>query len=223
MRLSRVLIFFLLGLFINLSAHNTEEAKDLDKNIEYVEKAGKYYNYSDEYIAKEKAKEKNEDKAKNKRSENTSLSSYAFSKGLITFFRVFFILACLVLLAFIVYQIVSTSKKKNQTAYDAVSINFAKEDLTTQLEEELGEGQYRLACRTLYLQLLQKLVEWRMIIWRNEKTNWDYYYESANQLSEKGKALHQITEAYDELWYGLSEPSLDEFETFKRHISQILE
>ena len=69
--------------------------------------------------------------------------------------------------------------------------------------------------------MLQDLVRVRAILWRNEKTNWDYYNEASNHKKVPEEKLHSITNRYDYLWYGEQEPTIGEFEQFKGLINDM--
>lgn len=136
--------------------------------------------------------------------------------------KVALVLIAIGLLVFIVVSLVGKKRKSSDNrSYDAETEAFAKLNLEDPLQAELGKGNYRLACRILYLQMLQEMVSWRAILWRNEKTNWDYYAEARSHSRVRESNLYSITNQYDYLWYGEQEPNLDEFNQFKLLINQL--
>lgn len=218
-----LLVFLPMYLVVgDLFAQDYNLPSDKSTNLESVKKGGEIYSYKDEASPKKSKESKSKTSKNTKPKRNKIFNNLKFAKSTILVFKVLAFVLLIFILAYILYQIIGSASNKNKKEYDAVSLEFAKKNLTTKLEEELGEGQYRMACRTLYLQLLQKLVDWRAVIWRNEKTNWDYFYEAKSVLKNKEDSFKSITKSYDLLWYGLKEPSLDEFNKFKNSINQIL-
>ena len=224
MKWNRLLSFvgiFAFGILANAQAY--ELPVSTDNSQEIVEKAARGIDYSDEFSSKpkkEKADKKKEEDKKEKKREAVDFSS--LGSGTLLILQILAIALLLFLLAFIIYQIIKSQKTVKNAKYDKLSLDFAKKDLQIKLEQELGEGDYRLACRTLFLQLLQEFVNRRMIIWRNEKTNWNYYQESKGKIGQQEPQLKDVTLAYDVLWYGEQEPSLTEFKNFKNQINQLL-
>jgi hypothetical protein len=203
------------------TAQGTYQSSTLSKQKtkEAVNSASKGVDFSDEQLAKPKEKKKNNGsqngKEGNGRNSNSSASS-GMGGTVPLFAKVLLILLALGLIIFIVLGIIKTrGSSAGNLSYDAETDEFAKLNLQDPLEEQLGKGNYRLACRILYLQLLQDLVKLRAILWRNEKTNWDYYNEALTSKKIHHDKLHTITDKYDYLWYGEQEPNLDEFERFK--------
>jgi hypothetical protein len=220
--------FFLLWLvFVSTHAVNGQDYElpsSAETNLESVKKGGSTFDYNDEeMLPKKNKKESESSNSKNEKARRDKANrNLKIGQGVIKGLKILAFLVLILLIGFIIYQIIGSASKRKNKDYDAISVNFAKKDLSTKLEEELGEGAYRLACRTLYLQLLQKMVDWRLIIWRNEKTNWDYYYEAKDAMLSQNTILEQITQSYDLLWYGLQEPSAQEFNQFKEHVNQLL-
>jgi hypothetical protein len=90
--------------------------------------------------------------------------------------------------------------RRNITVYDADMENIHETDFATLIEQTQKDGNYRLAVRYYYLWLLKKLSLNEVIIWHNDKTNNDYYYEIKDPaLREDFKYLSYV---YDHSWYG---------------------
>lgn len=214
-----IYILVALGVFHfskNSEAQGTYESAPLStKRTEEAAKAASTgVDFSDEKLSKPKNKEKRDTKNGNSSAQKaTPPASFGavpvLAKGVL-------ILLAIALIGFIVYSIIKTRMAAGGiTNYDLETDEFAKLNLQDPLEEQLGKGNYRLACRILYLQLLQELVKLRAILWRNEKTNWDYYHEALSSKRVLHGRLYTITDKYDYLWYGEQEPTLAEFEHFK--------
>lgn len=73
-------------------------------------------------------------------------------------------------------------------------------DLDRFLREALAAGNFSLAVRLYYLQVIKTLSEQNAIAWSREKTNRDYQREMRqHRLSRQFKSL---TRAYEQVWYG---------------------
>jgi hypothetical protein len=69
------------------------------------------------------------------------------------------------------------------------------------LREAVSAGDYRLAIRIYFLGLLKKLDENGSIIWKKNKTNFEYLtelYQRTNYFHE----VKNLTMAYEKVWYG---------------------
>jgi len=198
---------------------------ELDETREAIESARNGVDYSDEFIPEKKKKKKPKTKTQKGKEGNpkSSWDPNIPAMGVPLVAKVLVGLLAIGLLAFILYSIFGNTSKSSigKLTYDAETEEFAKINLQDPLEEELGKGNYRLACRILYLQMLQELVKLRAILWRNEKTNWDYYTEAKKHGKVHSGNLHSITNRYDSLWYGEQEPSLEEFNHFRGLIDQL--
>ena len=202
----------------------------IEETREAVQSARRGVDFSDEYIPKPKRKSEsktspNGSKGNGRGRSGRSSPSANPPGGVGTvplIAKIVLVLVALGLLAFILISIFGKgSRNLGKMVYHAETEEFAKLNLEDPLHEELGKGNYRLACRILYLQMLQEMVMWRAILWRNEKTNWDYYFEAMNHGKVHATILHSITNQYDHLWYGEQEPNLDEFNHFNQLINQL--
>jgi hypothetical protein len=72
--------------------------------------------------------------------------------------------------------------------------------LALPLEAALKEGNYKLAFRIKYLEVLQQLVSKNLIDYRKERTNTDYLYQLKGSLLYD--SFRQVTLSFDEVWYG---------------------
>lgn len=73
-------------------------------------------------------------------------------------------------------------------------------DLPSLLRDAIAKKNYRMAIRINYLQALKELNDKKIIVWKNEKTNFDYIQE-VKEYTLKNKLDH-ITYLYEYIWYG---------------------
>lgn len=166
-------------------------------------------------------------KPKPKKKNNTEVDS-----------SIFMLLAIVIgaaLLAFVFYQVLvllgSRNKQKKKTSQNLIDeedmdkINEeAKEKTLADLIQEHG---VRRAFRMYYLIFIQSLQNQELIVWRKEKTNYDYYLElKKHQVYYADFA--DVTLIYERIWYGEKdfssaeeqEKSLHLFENFMQILNQ---
>ena len=93
------------------------------------------------------------------------------------------------------------SPRRMPLAYDTAAENIHEVDFTTRLAEAEAAGNWRLAVRLGYLQLLKTLSDSALINWQPDKTNHAYLSELplAGTLQVD---FREITRQFEFVWYG---------------------
>jgi hypothetical protein len=138
-------------------------------------------------------------------------------------FRMISYLVIIGLAIFILYLVAKnvsfTRKFSKETVItddtDGIVDDIQNLNTQTLLQQALAQGNYRLAVRLYYLELLKKLNEAGIIIWKKDKTNRDYLSEIFSR-DYYYDDVRKLTLAYELVWYG--ERSLTQ-ESFQRLIS----
>lgn len=122
--------------------------------------------------------------------------------------KIVILLACLTLLATLIYLVASGKLKKIfaqkplEASFDFNEIKENIKDINIEklISDAVRAGNFRLATRWSYLKILKKLALADKIIWQPYKTNLDYYYELADSpyLNE----FKNASKIYDYVWYG---------------------
>jgi hypothetical protein len=122
----------------------------------------------------------------------------------------FFIILGIILLLFIVFLFIGNKtgilfKKerftKNELNFEELSIEqTSKSELELLLENALSQKNYKVAIRALYLLTLKHLSDTTSICLKDDKTNYDYFYEIKNKKTKE--LFRSITSVYDYVWYG---------------------
>lgn len=73
-------------------------------------------------------------------------------------------------------------------------------DFQKLLESALKLQDYKLACRCLYLGVLQNMIQQNLIVYRKDKTNMDYLQEIAGTPVEA--SFRAMTISFESVWYG---------------------
>lgn len=89
---------------------------------------------------------------------------------------------------------------ENQITPDDLESRIHETDLEKHLRDALARGEYNLAVRIHYLQIIRALSEKKYIRWSKEKTNREYLRELRNTKMEE--PVRNITGVYERIWYG---------------------
>lgn len=93
----------------------------------------------------------------------------------------------------------SISNARNVQVFDEESL-LKSEDLDKLLHKAVADGDFRLAIRFDYLKILKQLSITNLIVWKQQKTNEDYYHELSDFKLKP--IFKQSTLMYDCVWYG---------------------
>lgn len=162
--------------------------KDAKKNMNFEE---------DSQVVKKDEK----DKPDKNPSESDSRFSLPDFKGL-------FIILAIAILGIVIYYLVKNTNIRNKKTNTNILINFddldeetlRQTEFNTPLEKALKAGDYRTAYRIRYLTVLQQLIARNMIVYRKEKTNYDYLLQLSGQSVYD--PFRSLTFNFDGIWYG---------------------
>jgi hypothetical protein len=90
-------------------------------------------------------------------------------------------------------------------------------DVAPLLQKAIQAGNYRLAIRYLFLQNLQKLAKYKIIVLATHKTNKHYFQDISNRTLAKEFA--SISTMYEYAWYGNYEISQQNFVQLQKKFS----
>jgi hypothetical protein len=129
-----------------------------------------------------------------------------------------------ILLIYYVVRYVSVDKIQ-RTKIETGDFEKAVEDIETLdigrlLEQAKRDGNYKLAVRLYYLDLLKKLNERGAIAWKKDKTNREYLAElfSGNFFFED---IRRLTLSYEAVWYGDHNLMADSFDRLATQFESI--
>ena len=92
------------------------------------------------------------------------------------------------------------SARRAPLSYDVDSEDIHALDFSTLLRDAETTGNYRLAVRLGYLEVLKQLTDQGLIRWQPDKTNHDYLYELPT--GPLPPAFRELTRQFDFVWYG---------------------
>ncbi len=130
----------------------------------------------------------------------------AATKALGTVLQVVAILLAIGLIGWGVYRMLQAPRNRIisrdgvEITVDNLDQYIHETDLEKFLREAIAQGNYSLAIRLYYLQVIKDLSAKNAIRWSREKTNRDYQREMrSHRLAEP---FRQATLAFEEVWYG---------------------
>ncbi|UOQ99281.1 DUF4129 domain-containing protein [Hymenobacter sp. 5317J-9] len=92
------------------------------------------------------------------------------------------------------------SGRRGALAYDSGAENIHEVDFRTRIAEAEAAGNFRLAIRLGYLEVLKHLTDGGLIQWQPDKTNHAYLFELPN--GPLRDAFRAATREFEYVWYG---------------------
>ena len=138
-----------------------------------------------------------------------AIGNWLVSRSYNHFWRWIFYALFVIAGVFIVLQILEIdftamlgrSPRRAPLAYDTMAENIHEVDFATRLAEAEAAGNWRLAVRLGYLQLLKTLADGGLIQWQSDKTNHAYLAELPAIGPLRG-AFREATRQFEYVWYG---------------------
>jgi len=87
-----------------------------------------------------------------------------------------------------------------ELTYENLAENIHEIDFDTAIDEAVGQRNFRLAVRLLYLKTIKQLTDAGRIAYKAEKTNRQYVYELANSPLQTD--FERLTSQFEFVWYG---------------------
>lgn len=148
----------------------------------------------------------------------------------IVFYLVMFVLFAGVMFFFIrILQGKFLRKGKGQNtdlAYETLVEDIHEMDFDILLKEAIEQKIYRRAVRILFLKSLKELTDKKIILWEENKTNRDYFYEIKSTKIQAH--FDSISNVFNYVWYGEIELTNEKFNqiqsdflTFSKEIQQV--
>jgi hypothetical protein len=131
---------------------------------------------------------------------STSESQNLFYYLLVGFGAIFLIFLMLKISGLSAMQIFQGQAKKLDLPYAESLENIHEINFDAEIENAIGQRNYRLAVRLLYLRSLKQLSDAQLIHWQIEKTNTAYLEELTN--SEQRQSFGLLTRQFEYVWYG---------------------
>jgi hypothetical protein len=149
-----------------------------------------------------------------------------WGKALGHLFQVLAVILAVAGLAYGIFRMMQAPRNR-RIAADGVEITvdnveqyIHETDLEAFLREALEAGNYPLAIRLYYLQIIKQLSQKGSIAWAKEKTNRDYLREMRPQAAYTN--FREATRCYERVWYGNQALDKADFERLSPLFRQML-
>lgn len=98
--------------------------------------------------------------------------------------------------------------------------DLSQTDFSARIQTAEAQGNFRLALRYRYLQLLQEFAKQSLIRYEKNKTNKQYAEEIKNH--KWGPDFHKATQYYNFVWYGEHLPDEENYQRLAAHFKKML-
>lgn len=157
---------------------------------------------------------------------NPSFDWTSATQALGNLFQALAVIAAVAAIAFGIWRMLEAPRNR-LIARDGVEITLDnlddylhETDLDRFLREALAQGNYALAVRLYYLQIIKNLSEQNAIKWSREKTNRDYLREMrGHRLAEP---FREVTRIYERVWYGNQTLTAGEYAALEPRLKGII-
>ncbi|MEO5947682.1 MAG: hypothetical protein ABIP79_12770 [Chitinophagaceae bacterium] len=110
-------------------------------------------------------------------------------------------------------NVIITNQDTEEMPEDIFAINYQKE-----IDKAAAAGNYRLAVRLMFLQLLKNMSERNIITYKQDKTNFDYLSEvDARSWYQQ---FFKVTRNYEYSWYGKFDINEDAYQLIRKDFDQ---
>lgn len=142
--------------------------------------------------------------------------------------QVLLIILLIIVLTVIVFLIIRQVRKGDVRVNDDEiwwQIDLEKSDsaeiiLSDRLKNALDNGEYAIAIRLNYLQLLNELNRYNFILWKKDKSNADFIKELKSR--EFHNDFRQLTRRFERAWFGRKITNRETYEAFYESYQRIL-
>ncbi len=104
---------------------------------------------------------------------------------------------------------------------DAIEENLENTDVLSFLQQAIQEGNYTLAIRLYYLDVIKNLSEQKIIKWKRDKTNREYIQELGTHTVTP--AFRETTRIFERVWYGDKLLTKEDFQYIQPQFEQLLQ
>lgn len=136
----------------------------------------------------------------------------------------FIILILIVLaLSFVILRNIRLDSKVKKTTLLVQEVDEVEDienlEIESLMDQALKAKNYRMAIRLVYLDLLKALHSSNIIIWKKDKTNFDYLTEIRSEAF--APVVSDITLSYEKVWYGERDASEAAYNAIQQQYHQV--
>lgn len=112
-----------------------------------------------------------------------------------------------------------TKPERSEESAPETAEELCRTDFSSRIKAAESQGDFRLAIRYRYLQLLQELAKQSLIRYEKNKTNKQYAEEIKNH--KWGADFHKATRYYNFVWYGGHLPDIENYQYVAAHFQKM--
>ncbi len=224
MRVKAIIFSFIVLFVTGVSTLSIGQQRAIDKEA--------WYNATDgfEYNEAPKKKEKPKDAAVSETQSPSNFNLGDFLGSFTVVFQVLGFIALIALIVFILYKLLPYAESRNKKIKsfedigldpDRLEENMKDLDFDALVNEAIKNKNYTLAIRLYYLRILKDLWDHQFIIWKKEKTNYDYILETGSQPFSND--FKKLTDNFEISWYGEKETDVLYYESYKTQAQNFLQ
>ena len=185
-------------------------------------------------------KKKKEAKSKKKRDRSSSSSStsspsdpwFNFDGKIWAFLgKLVLIILAVILLAVLVMHLFGNNifdgpkntrilTKDGKIDIENIEENMHEIELNDPIQLAIQRGEYDTAIRLYYIAIIKELSVKKLIKWKKDKTNRDYYNELAGKPVQP--SFSDMTNVYERIWYGSKSLQQRDFNTLESRFQQVI-
>ena len=233
-------------LFINLPFVNGQIGDDSRALKAYKEKALNTKSFDKEHWEQivndvdyseivQKKKEKKERERESRGSSSTSSPSDPWFTGdgkfLAFFGKLMLIIIAIVFITILLMHLFGNNifsgpkntrilTKDGQIDIENIEENMHEIELSDPIQLAIKRGEYDTAVRLYYIAVIKELSIKKLINWKKDKTNRDYYNELTGQSVQP--SFFDMTNIYERIWYGSKSLERSDFQPLENRFQQVI-
>ncbi len=118
-------------------------------------------------------------------------------------------------------SIIKKERKDKFLHLETLDQSVSEQTLDQLLEAAIANGEHRAVIRLYFLKCLRKLDDNEEIVWRDNKTNYEYSNELKRDVLSAPFA--ELISIYEHVWYGEFDVNQSEYETYSAQFKSFLE
>lgn len=154
---------------------------------------------------------------------NTEIKSRTIPSGLIITIVSVLLILMIILLVYNLNGSPMARKVKAKKSQEISEIDdpekFSMDELDKYLAEAIQKKDYRLAIRIHFLMTMKSLKENELIVWKKDKTNFDYLMELSKQ--DFIETFRQLVKVFEKIWYAEYEINQDQYQKLSLEYHQL--
>ncbi len=104
---------------------------------------------------------------------------------------------------------------------EEIEENLMETELEASIQKAIQDGNYALAIRLYYLAIIRELSLSKTLVWKKEKTNFQYLRELSNHPLKN--SFRNATDIFEQIWYGEEPIPAERFHLIQPEFERLLD